>query len=76
MITAVSDISIHMLTTSIDNNFNLKNYAQALGLAVFYCGLVSIVLLLSPLGPVPGGRLNKKDGLTRYGNSHVKDKTS
>ena len=26
--------------------------------------------------PVPGGRLNKKDGLTRYGDSHVKDKTS
>ena len=24
----------------------------------------------------PGGRLNKKDSLTRYGNSHVKDKTS
>ena len=24
----------------------------------------------------PGGRLNKKDGLTRYGDSHVKDKTS
>ena len=24
----------------------------------------------------PGGGLNKKDGLTRYGNSHVKDKTS
>ena len=24
----------------------------------------------------PWGRLNKKDGLTRYGNSHVKDKTS
>ena len=23
-----------------------------------------------------GGRLNKKDGITRYGNSHVKDKTS
>ena len=23
-----------------------------------------------------GGRLNKTDGLTRYGNSHVKDKTS
>ena len=23
-----------------------------------------------------GGRLNKKDGLTRYGNSHVQDKTS
>ena len=25
---------------------------------------------------VPGGRLNNKDGLTRYGDSHVKDKTS
>ena len=25
---------------------------------------------------VPGDRLNKKDGLTRYGDSHVKDKTS
>ena len=25
---------------------------------------------------LPGGRLNKKDGLTRYGNSYVKDKTS
>ena len=24
----------------------------------------------------PGSRLNKKDGLTRYGDSHVKDKTS
>ena len=23
-----------------------------------------------------GGRLNKKDGLTRYGNSHVREKTS
>ena len=23
-----------------------------------------------------GGHLNKKDGLTRYGDSHVKDKTS
>ena len=26
--------------------------------------------------PEAGGRLNKKDGLTRYGDSHVKDKTS
>ena len=24
----------------------------------------------------PGGRLNKKYDLTRYGDSHVKDKTS
>ena len=27
-------------------------------------------------GYITGGRLNKKDGLTRYGDSHVKDKTS
>ena len=26
--------------------------------------------------PRTGGRLNKKDGLIRYGDSHVKDKTS
>ena len=26
--------------------------------------------------PEAGGRLNKKDGLTRYVDSHVKDKTS
>ena len=26
--------------------------------------------------PAAGGRLNKKDGLTRCGDSHVKDKTS
>ena len=31
---------------------------------------------LWPIGFRPGGRLNKKDGLTRYGDSHVKDKTS
>ena len=33
-------------------------------------------LAILPNTPEPGGRLNKKDGLTRYGNSHVKDKTS
>ena len=30
----------------------------------------------SSVRKIPGGRLNKKDGLTRYGDSHVKDKTS
>ena len=34
----------------------------------------SAATLKLPKGP--GGRLNKKDGLTRYGDSHVKDKTS
>ena len=33
--------------------------------------------LLEPvLTKISGGRLNKKDGLTRYADSHVKDKTS
>ena len=31
---------------------------------------------MQPLDYMTGGRLNKKDGLTRYGDSHVKDKTS
>ena len=32
--------------------------------------------MFRPVDNCPGGRLNKKDGLTRYGDSHVKDKTS
>ena len=35
-----------------------------------------LTMNLPYLNHEPGGRLNKKDGLTRYGNSHVKDKTS
>ena len=38
--------------------------------------LTLIIVLDVGRGKSPGGRLNKKDGLTRYGNSHVKDKTS
>ena len=37
---------------------------------------ISLVTPTLDKNPHPGGRLNKKDGLTRYGNSHVKDKTS
>ena len=50
--------------------------------------LTPILFVTKPLDPLqpenhsyniansPGGRLNKKDGLTRCGDSHVKDKTS
>ena len=38
--------------------------------------IVSIKVSRSSTTREPGGRLNKKDGLTRYGDSHVKDKTS
>ena len=37
------------------------------------------MLIQTSLKSIPkssGGRLNKKDGLTRYGDSHAKDKTS
>ena len=37
---------------------------------------VVILTLANDKKKLPGGRLNKKDGLTRYGDSHVKDKTS
>ena len=49
---------------------------------IFVCFADNVVDSWSHLTPIfarahhPGGRLNKKDGLTRYGNSHVKDKTS
>ena len=36
----------------------------------------SLTTYLGTIGMTSGGRLNKKDGLTRYGDSHVKDKTS
>ena len=42
--------------------------------AVDYPGL--LCFFISSGHARSGGRLNKKDGLTRYGDSHVKDKTS
>ena len=46
-----------------------------LGVGVAYTiGLTTVALYLQPIHT--GGRLNKKDSLTRYGDSHVKDKTS
>ena len=38
--------------------------------------MLAAVDILSSSLTSSGGRLNKKDGLTRYGDSHVKDKTS
>ena len=38
--------------------------------------LFAICAILTSRWMDAGGRLNKKDGLTRYGDSHVKDKTS
>ena len=54
-------------TYSIDGGSN-----RHLGYFSSWCQLYSFAVV--HLQPV--GRLNKKDGLTRYGDSHVKDKTS
>ena len=37
---------------------------------------INLSFYIRSLVPEAGGHLNKKDGLTRYGESHVKDKTS
>ena len=37
---------------------------------------IYVGLYMKTLVPEAGDRLNKKDGLTRYGDFHVKDKTS
>ena len=38
--------------------------------------MIQVGLVITMISNVSGGRLNKKDGLTRYGDCHVKDKTS
>ena len=43
---------------------------------LFIVGIPIPVKMVFILKLAPGGRLNKKDGLTRYGDFHVKDKTS
>ena len=40
---------------------------------MYYISILRVIIILQLS---PGGRLNKKDSLTRYGDSHVKDKTS
>ena len=62
MISAPNDID-HWNITMLMNNMTLLNALNK-----------PKACLSSPV--IPGGRLNKKDGLTRYGDSHVKDKTS
>ena len=58
----------------------LKSLVPGLGLLVLSAGLILLnVHVHEPISlamTTTGGRLNKKDGLTRYGDSHVKDKTS
>ena len=47
---------------------------------LYHCNCCFMCLIVLKITTIyresSGGRLNKKDGLTRYGDSHVKDKTS
>ena len=56
-----------LLNTGSDNSL-LSNGTISLPEPMLTCSVHNIEMA--------GGRLNKKDGLTRYGDSHVKDKTS
>ena len=53
-----------------------KSIANALELRLSCTNPLILCLLMTRQPKQLGGRLNKKDSLTRYGDSHVKDKTS
>ena len=56
---------------------NDRNYPDRIFKLILHVGMYIIELSsVSVFEKATGGRLNKKDGLTRYGDSHVKDKTS
>ena len=54
------------------NVFHLQEYNASLGPQHLSNDASFVIFCIKDAG----GRLNKKDGLTRYGDSHVKDKTS
>ena len=54
----------------------LRRVSAGKGLLFGYCYIQQHPQFDETQKSLSGGRLNKKDGLTRYGNSHVKDKTS
>ena len=74
-------IIVKDLLRSWYNSYNHSSLSQPLEAKLPICQKAYQALIKSLTGmktkvTVPGGRLNKKDGLTRYGDSHVKDKTS
>ena len=70
--TLLERLWLHLIfvRTGLDKNINWYTYADFIledsSSSNFYLNNITTA----------GGRLNKKDGLTRYGDSHVKDKTS
>ena len=59
-------------------HLHLDGVSKGLSILLMFMEIKNYIVRLSKPGAFKntGGRLNKKDGLTRYGNSHVKDKTS
>ena len=49
------------------SEMTFKDFSRTSNIKLHFSGTIKLL---------SGGRLNKKDGLTRYGDSHVKDKTS
>ena len=74
-------VTTQILILYIDKHWVTRKYADvAVFLVVIEISVINrLVWSIYPYTQgllAPGGRLNKKDGLTRYGDSHVKDKTS
>ena len=67
-----SAVKIIMISFFCSNT--LPSLYRSRSLRIFDVGIQECIKLHDNM--TAGGRLNKKDGLTRYGNSHVKDKTS
>ena len=64
----------HAWTNNWANNLDAGDLKRH---RTYYGGISIFLIYIIPTQMLkPGGRLNKKDVLTRYGNSHVKDKTS
>ena len=66
-------------------NISVISYVLPTDATKIYMQKIILIKVIKPAKPclvcvkrqrLSGGRLNKKDGLTRYGDSHVKDKTS
>ena len=63
------NIQEHKIELFVDEDYSSFSFNRSIHQAMF-------MAFMNKLWNKSGGRLNKKDGLTRYGDSHVKDKTS
>ena len=77
MLTLLNTLCIRHECFSKGNILNYLDLAYDNAIyVILYVLTYLIYIALYSISLTAGGRLNKKDGLTRYGDSHVKDKTS